>query len=70
MFKNDVFIRKRVRYKLKSSKTTECKNKKSLQMDKLNDYVLDFVKQTVSNSHLFKEKFKVGPAERGSLAVK
>ena len=42
----------------KSGNKTKCKNVKSLQMDSLNQYVMDFVKDKVSKSHILKEKFK------------
>ena len=46
-------------YDWKSGNKSVCKNKKSLQMDSLNEYVLEFVKEKVSKSHILKEKFKV-----------
>ncbi len=42
----------------KTSKNRTCENRKSLQMDSLNEYVLNFVKDKVSKSVLLKEKFK------------
>ena len=45
-------------YDWKSGDGSTCNNVKSLQMDSLNDYVMDFVKERVSKSHLLKEKFR------------
>ncbi len=45
-------------YDWKSGDGSVCINKKSLQMDSFNKYVLDFVKDKVSKSHLLKENFK------------
>ena len=45
-------------YDWKSGNGSICNNQKSLQMDSLNEYVLDFVKEKVSKSHLLKDKFK------------
>ena len=45
-------------YDWKSGTDRVCNNKKSLQMDSLNEYVLDFVKDKVSKSNILKDKFK------------
>lgn len=45
-------------YDWKSGNERVCKNKKSLQMDSLNEYVLDFVKEKVSQSNILKDNFK------------
>lgn len=47
-----------ISYDWKKSGERTCVNVKSLQMDLLNDYVLNYVKDRVSKSHLLKEKFK------------
>ena len=45
-------------YSWKSGVDEECRNKKSLNMDALNEYVLNYVKDKVSKSALLKERFK------------
>jgi hypothetical protein len=45
-------------YDWKAGNDRVCINKKSLQMDALNEYVLGFVKEKVSKSHILKDKFK------------
>ena len=47
-----------VGYDWKSGSDKVCRNKKSIQMDSLNEYVLDFVKEKVSKSNILKDKFK------------
>ena len=47
-----------VGYDWKKTGVRTCVNVKSLQMDLLNDYVLNYVKNRVSKSHLLKDKFK------------
>ena len=42
----------------KSGNDKVCMNRKSLQMDSLNDYVVGFVKDRVSKSNILKDKFK------------
>lgn len=45
-------------YDWKSGNKPKCRNSKSLQMDSLNEYVINFVKERVSKSNILKEKFK------------
>jgi len=45
-------------YKWKDNKPNPCKNKMTLQMDKLDEYVLGSVKSSVKQSNILKEKFK------------
>ncbi len=45
-------------YDWKSGDGSVCTNTKSLQMDSFNEYVLGFVKDKVSKSHILKENFK------------
>ena len=45
-------------YDWKSGNKRICNNRKSLQMDSLNEYVMTYVKDRVSKSNILKEKFK------------
>ena len=45
-------------YDWKSGNQQKCRNTKSLQMDSLNEFVMTYVKDKVSKSHILKEKFK------------
>ena len=45
-------------YSWRSGVKSNCKNKRSLQMDMTNDYVLDTVVSIVKKSNILKEKFK------------
>ena len=45
-------------YSWKENKKSDCKNYKSMNMDLTDKVIVDVVKDTVSDSHLMKEKFK------------
>jgi hypothetical protein len=51
-------LSKQQNWRVSNSQKTECVNKKSMNMKMTDDIILDVVKDTVSNSHLLKEKFK------------
>ena len=58
-----------VTYDWKKGGDRTCVNVKSLQMDLLNDYVLNYVKDRVSKSHLLKDKFKKDIMEEHSKKI-
>lgn len=45
-------------YTWKSNVESDCKNKKSMNMELTNSYVIDYVKSTVQKSSILKDKFK------------
>jgi len=45
-------------YDWKDGEGRDCSNKMSLQMDRINEYVLDRVKEVVGNSNTLKDKFR------------
>ena len=57
-------------YDWKSGNKKECKNKMSLNLDETNNYVLEFVKDIVSQSSILKEKYKTEVLDKKESKVK